>query len=307
MNSLTTAIITTYKREPSVLRRAIESVVRQTYLPLELIVINDAPEEGELSKELERVCDLAKTQYGDIPITYIVLQEHMGACYARNVGLSRAKGKYIAFLDDDDEWMSEKNEKQLEGFIDETIGMVYSPFINVDYRKKKSERIVMRSTKSGNLLDDIVEFNIIGGMSMVTFRTAALRDVGGLDINLLANQDYDLWIRMARKYPIQCIPIPLTIRHYLKVSITSNIKRKEQGFLYFQEKHKELYENNRKAMQNRIRMIVHDAIKFGDRAFADKILHDYRNYKSFDMMCYYWRCRVEKVAESILASIGVLK
>ena len=102
MEPLVSAIITTHNRKKMV-GRAIESVLCQTYKNLECIVVDDASDESA-----ESVCKSYPVHY-----IYIPKEESTGGNHARNVGIMKAKGKYVAFLDDDDYWLPTKIEKQV--------------------------------------------------------------------------------------------------------------------------------------------------------------------------------------------------
>ena len=99
MNELVTAVITTYKREPEILRRAVESVVNQTWRPLELYVINDCPEDIVLSDRIRSMILDVQRNHSDLSIQYVPLEHNSGACVARNKGLELAKGEFISFQD----------------------------------------------------------------------------------------------------------------------------------------------------------------------------------------------------------------
>ncbi len=102
-------IITTYKR-PDYLREAIDSVLKQSFKDFELIIINDDPE----GKEVEKILMLQR----DPRIIYIKNKENLGGAKSLNIGLKRAKGEYVAILDDDDAWLSrDKLERQIS-FLD---------------------------------------------------------------------------------------------------------------------------------------------------------------------------------------------
>ena len=99
---LVSAIITTHNRK-DLLKRAIDSVFAQTYPNIELIVVDDASNDGT-----SEMCDDNRINYIFIP----KLESH-GGNYARNLGIKASKGEYCAFLDDDDYWLPTKIEKQV--------------------------------------------------------------------------------------------------------------------------------------------------------------------------------------------------
>lgn len=103
-------IIPSYKRSDMVIR-AIDSVLRQTYKNIEVCVVDDNIPGDEYSCELKH--KLEKYQ-NDSRVKYITQQKHINGAVARNVGIKEATGEFIAFLDDDDEWLPEKLERQME-------------------------------------------------------------------------------------------------------------------------------------------------------------------------------------------------
>ena len=124
MEELVSVIIPTYKRKFE-LKRAIDSVLKQTYKNIEIIVIDDNGLGTEWNKNVKEVIE----SYNDTErIRYIVNKENLGGAETRNVGIDNAKGKYIAFLDDDDEYYPEKISKQvnlLEKTNDKKLSLVY--------------------------------------------------------------------------------------------------------------------------------------------------------------------------------------
>lgn len=109
MGDLVSVIIPTYKRTFAMLSRAIKSVLSQSHKNIEIIVVDDSP-----SSFIDK--DSIKRQVEKIPddrIIYIQHESNQGACVARNTGIKNAKGDYVAFLDDDDEWLPDKLKLQL--------------------------------------------------------------------------------------------------------------------------------------------------------------------------------------------------
>ncbi|MCH5298559.1 MAG: glycosyltransferase family 2 protein [Ruminococcus sp.] len=276
MNELVTAVITTYNRETQILQRAVESVLAQTWRPLELIVVNDSPENVELADSIEKMLAKIQKEHQDVPVMYAPLEHNSGACAARNKGLELAKGEFISFLDDDDVWMEKKIELQRQGFISNETGMVYSPFIDISYKNPSKKQVIVRGNKSGKLLEDLLVRNVIGGTSMPMMRTDALRSIGGFDEELQSSQDYDVWLRIAQQYEIQFVEEPLTVRYLLEESITTNLKRKEQGWLRFTEKNLKYYKERRKAFEVRMHLFLKDIISLGDYSFAKEIMKKYK-------------------------------
>lgn len=242
---LVSAVVITYNRPVEILKRAVTSVINQTYSNFELIVVNDYPENSQLKDEIKMMLD----SFNDNRIRYIVHKKNMGACKARNTGILQSSGEYVCLLDDDDEWLPNKMKLQMQGFKDDSVGLVYSPFYNV--KGNSTSELAVRGTKSGRLLQDMLRENCVGGTSMTMLKREVFEKCGMFDENLLSSQDYDLWVRVAMKYNFCYVDVPLTIRHMQEDSITSNFSKQLQGFEYFNNKHASLYERNSKAFNYR--------------------------------------------------------
>lgn len=292
MNELVTAVITTYKRKTEILRRAVESVVKQSWRPLELYVVNDCPEDTELGDDIRKMLLDVQQNNKDILIQYVPLEHNSGACVARNKGLELARGKYISFLDDDDTWEPDKIKEQIKGFESERVGMVYSPFYNIALKGRKE--LIVRGNKSGNLLNDLLYRNVIGGTSMPMMRVKAMRNIGGFDPEMLSSQDYDTWVRMAEKYEIQFVSKPLTVRYLTSESITTNLRKKESGWLHFTEKYLHYYKNNREAFECRLSLMVKELIALKDDKFVKEVLEEYKGLFGFGVRKTYMMAIVKR-------------
>lgn len=108
MNELVSVVIPTYQRSDTLLR-AVNSALAQTYSNIEVIVIDDNnPNDKYSLSTQERLKSI-----NDPRLRYVQQKKHINGAVARNVGIKEAKGYYIAFLDDDDEWNPQKIEKQI--------------------------------------------------------------------------------------------------------------------------------------------------------------------------------------------------
>lgn len=232
VQDIITVVITTYKRPTDILKRAIDSALNQTYKDKEIIVVNDCPEDTELTKEIKVLVACYEGK-----VNLYTLEKNSGACFARNFGLSKAKGKYIAFLDDDDYWLENKLEVQHNGFTNDKIGLVYTPFYRVDGKRKK---IMCRCHKSGNMLEDMLYNNPMAMFPLM--RADVVKEIGGFDVSLPSSQDHDLILRLALHTDFAYIDIPTAVYNVSEVSISTNIKKKTEGFDIFMEKHKKLYQ-----------------------------------------------------------------
>ena len=129
---LVSVILPVYNRAASV-ARAIDSVLAQTYEPLELIVVDDG--------STDRTRDVVR-QFA--PGVTLVEQEHAGAYAARNRGIAHARGELIAFIDSDDAWLPEKLARQVPLMSRDEVGLVFGDTVHnavgADHRRVYSAR-----------------------------------------------------------------------------------------------------------------------------------------------------------------------
>jgi glycosyltransferase involved in cell wall biosynthesis len=252
-DGLVSCIITTYKRPVSVLKRALDSVINQTYQNTEIILVNDGPEEERLD---EKISSLLQTYEKNIQ--YILLPKHQGACSARNAGLKAATGEYVAFLDDDDEWLPEKLEKQVKWIRENDVALVYCSHYYVDESGKI--RLIEEPLAKEGIQNDaflsLLKCNFIGSTSYPLMRTAAVKAVGGFTKGLASSQDHDLWLRIAREYAVYYDAEPLVKLHYSKCSISRKQNKVVAGYDYLLKKYEAIYRTNPEVWNYRLNYLA---------------------------------------------------
>jgi glycosyltransferase involved in cell wall biosynthesis len=224
-----TVIIPTHNRF-KLLKKAVKSVIDQSFSDFELLVIDDhsSDDTKKIVKEFE-----------DDRITYIINDRGVGGAGTRNCGIFRAKGQWTAFLDDDDLWLPEKLEVQYNKIteINDSIGLIYSGFSFRSSRKRWNGHIVAPK-KQGRILDDLLYDNYIGTLTTVIIRTHILQTLGGFDERFFAHQDIELYVRVAAVSNIafvrQCLA---TVVLSSDSRITADSKKKLQGCSLFWEKY----------------------------------------------------------------------
>lgn len=195
-NASLVSVIIPSKNRPEFVLKTIESVIAQTYQNIEIIVVDDG------SKTL--LAPLLEKAFGDL-LRCVRHDCSKGAPAARNTGANYAKGEYIAFLDDDDEWLSDKIEKQMSAFLKlgDEFGVVYCGY---DY--VVVDKIIPRL----NIYHDVFDLSVISlrgcpvGSPTPIMRRIYFEKIGGFDVGLPACQDWDLWIRLSRVckfYPVK--------------------------------------------------------------------------------------------------------
>ena len=192
MEDLISVVIITYKRPISILKRAINSALDQDYENFEIIVVNDCPEDVEGTQEIEQLIN----SYRNDKLSLVNHDENRGANAARNTGIKMSKGKYIAFLDDDDEWISKKLRTQHDAIKkSDRYGIAYSGFTRVI----KGEHIPNYPKSNNEEMDSIkriLEDNFVGPTSFSLVSRQAIEKVGTFDEKMKVCQEYDLWIRI---------------------------------------------------------------------------------------------------------------
>ena len=191
-------IIPVFNREKFI-KRAIESVLNQTYKNFELIVVNDG--------STDRTLDIVK----NYPIK-IINQENRGVSAARNRGIKASVGDIIAFLDSDDEWKKDKLKVQADFFMK-----------NPNYKIHQTDEIWIRDNKflnkrkihqkkEGFIFYDSLNLCLISP-SAVAIKRELFDEVGLFREDFEVCEDYELWLRITKKYLIGFSPQKLVIKY----------------------------------------------------------------------------------------------
>jgi len=188
-------IIPTFNRSSSV-KFAVYSVLKQTYKNLEVIVVDDnglGSEQNLLTKEA-----MQELLINDQRVKYIELEKNSGGSIARNIGIEVSGGKYISFLDDDDEYYSTKLERQLEFY--KTVFPKNDGFINCQmevYSGNRLVRTVKTEVDESNLLFSAVSEKILGTPSL--FLPRSLIFSVNLFTDRIKGQEWDLIVKLVDK------------------------------------------------------------------------------------------------------------
>lgn len=195
-------IIPTYDRDELVVR-AVESVLAQTYPRLEVIVVDDCS-----PTPVRQVLSNART---DLDMVSVYRHgENRGGNAARKTGIDAASGDYLAFLDDDDEWVETKIERQVQRSKETGAGVVYTGVAQLN-----GEEVVGTKTPSvtGDVTIDLLGGNFIGTFSTVLIRRNLVDEVGYPDENLPSWHDWDYYLRLSEETAFGAVPEALVRRH----------------------------------------------------------------------------------------------
>ncbi len=247
---LVSAVISTHKRQTDIVERALKSVLAQSYKPIEVIVVDDSPEDYE---HRQNVRTMVESYQG---VRYIAHEKCQGACVARNTGLMAAAGKFIAFLDDDDEWKSNKIEEQIKGFTDDDIALVYCDAERFNELTGETRPFGI-DFHNGYVYEALVCRNFIGSTSFPLIRTEAIKALDGFDPLMQSAQDYDMWLRLSQKYKVNYVDKPL-VKYYVHEfgQISKSPMRKIAGLERLNEKNMDYLKKNRTAYSRRLLALI---------------------------------------------------
>lgn len=261
-------IIPTYNRA-GLLHSAIASVLNQTFHDFEIVVVDDGSEDN--TREIVM-------GFHDKRIKYIRHMINKGEASTRNTGIMNSNAQYIAFLDDDDEWLQEKLRLQVNLFKNSPpgVGGVYSGFVVIDMNDKSilGQKI---PRKRGNIYHDIFVENCIGTPSTVIVRKECFERVGLFDESIAYGLDYDMWIRISKEFHFEYIEEPL-VKYYV---------------------HENRLSNNPEIRIRGLETILHKYSRF----FAFNSKRYSRSYLSLGLLC----CYSGKIRKGIKAFINAIR
>ena len=182
------------------LRETLQSVLDQTFKNFEVIVVDDGSTDGtpDLLHEFPQ-------------IRVHRWEDNRGVSAARNRGIAMARGEWICFLDSDDRWVKNKLQVQVDWMqAHPDCQSCYTDEIWIRNGARVNPRNKHRKY-SGDIFRQCLPLCIISPSSIM-MRASVLETIGGFDTDLAACEDYDLWLRLASRYPVEFIPEQLIIK-----------------------------------------------------------------------------------------------
>jgi glycosyltransferase involved in cell wall biosynthesis len=218
------------------LPQTIASVMAQTFQDFELLLIDDGSSDGTaewVAHYNQAVEDRAKGH----KIRFF--QQHRGGVsMARNLGIQNAQGEFVAFLDADDLWVPSKLTQQVN-YLNQhpRVGLVHGAIALMDEAGKLTGR-VLSSKPTASSLPRLLTQNAVACQT-VMMRRSCFEQTGGFDSQADTVEDWDLWIRLARFYPI--VALPEVLAHYRQVesSLSRSHERMVPTYHYVIEKNYE--------------------------------------------------------------------
>lgn len=248
-------VIPTHNR-PELLKRAVNSVLGQTFKDLEVIVVDDG---------LEKRADEVINNFHDSRLKYIQHSEEKGGSVARNTGIKASSGNFIAFLDDDDEWLPFKLATQMAQFesTPRNVGFCFSAVENI-----YSDRKFVTTVPSG--IGDYHELALSYFKSLLTvtliIKKYVFAETGLFDEQFPSHQEADLMIRVTEKFKGLGINQPLVrVAMGGHNQVGGSLKRRILGREMLLAKHMGEFKKDKKLLADQnfsLGLMYRDSIQF---------------------------------------------
>ncbi len=293
------SIIVRTKDRPKLLNKALQSIASQTYRPIEVVLVNDGG------------CDLPEDELkeilGDVSLNYIRLKENKGRAGAGNVGIENAKGGYIGFLDDDDEFYPEHVSVLMEFSLKNLGKITYSACKIVylygenlfDSNTKENKSSLICSVDFS--FDKLLVKNFIPFMCLL-FPKETLNEINGLDESFYLYEDWDMLIRLAMKYQF-CHLKEVTAAYYIwdrNLQITEQAKYSGQTNMAFSKifyKHRDKFTHQTIQRLIREQEITEKKLEVKDDIIAHKEPEIQRILKEKDSIISWKDSEIQRTIE----------
>jgi glycosyltransferase involved in cell wall biosynthesis len=274
LEHLVSVVIPTYNRE-NLIKRSIQSVINGDYKNIEVIVVDDYSTDNTYQI-------VSALQKKDSRIRYIKLDKRSGAQAARNRGIIEATGEFIAFLDSDDAWESNKLATQMEILKSAN----YNPYIVIHsncfcYDEATGKKWIWNLPITEGKCYELLLKRPSPVFPAILTSKIALFEIGLLDENIIAYQEWDTSIRLSEICEFVHIQKPLFTYHlHSGETISKDVIKDIQGYFQIVEKNKFVLKE-KGYLCGHIKILIDKLIEFNDFRFMDEIL-SYLKYCNFN-------------------------
>ncbi|MBE6748626.1 MAG: glycosyltransferase family 2 protein [Ruminococcaceae bacterium] len=181
MQPLVSVVVATYKRD-EILLRALNSLATQTYKNFEIILVDDNANE-EWNSRVKKIVDEFRENNKDISFKYIVNIQNQGSAKTRNTGIDASSGEFVTFLDDDDIYLPENLESQVENMLQTGADFGITDldmFYDDETVCEKRTRSFIKSTSKEDLIKYHLKYHLAGTDTMI-FKKSYLEKIGKFD------------------------------------------------------------------------------------------------------------------------------
>lgn len=238
MNELVSVIIPTFNREKTIIR-AVESVLNQTYCNVEVIIVDDC--------STDNTVNILHNKYdADGRVIIEQLKKNSGACVARNRGIEISRGSFISFLDSDDAFYPFKIERQMEALSNSLCDVCATDYDRIDQDGHKS-KIAVKKLTGNELYEELLFCNFITTGTLLGKRNCF--EITKFDESLPRYQDWDLVLRLCKKYDFCLLNESTILQEFQQNSITSSTSHKKtyNSMCIIYQKNKEGFNNCKRA------------------------------------------------------------
>jgi glycosyltransferase involved in cell wall biosynthesis len=239
--ALVSVVIPFYKGEQYI-EKTIDSVLQQNYNNFELLIVNDGSPNAESSF-------FAKLGEKDNRIT-VLHKTNGGVACARQFGIAKAKGEFIAFCDQDDLWLPEKLTKQLPLFDNPKVGLVYCGAIEDHITEDRKVELPFFNSYRGSIYSTLIHKNEIVSCTAVARKSLLIESQAfDADIELMGVDDWLAWLKMSLICEVDFVEEYLAIHVFHGENYSSNEEKMYKAELVCLEKIKPLAQVNDKVQE----------------------------------------------------------
>lgn len=269
---LVSVIVTTYNRF-ELLCSAIDSILTQTYSNIEIIVVDDCSTDATENK-IENFIGQIK---------YVRNDKNIGLSASRNVGISVSSGTYISFLDDDDEILPQKVALQVELFNEnKSADVVYCGAI----RRYKDYFVYKYPSLTGSIYPEVLG-GCPGTVHSLMIKKKCFDEVGLFDERLEQFEDFDLWVRISKKYKFDFVDECLVVYNYHPNQMTKKYKEILSSRDYLLDKYAGDYLLNKRFLCVQLRRQISLCALYSDYGLFYKYLFRAIKVFPFNVILYF--------------------
>ncbi len=259
-------IIPTFNRAKT-LKRAIDSVLNQTYMDFHLYIIDDGSTDDTTELLLE---------YSGLKNLSVHKQENRGVSAARNLGIKLSSNPWIAFLDSDDEWLPEKLQKQMDVILEKKSAvLIHGEELWVRNGKRINPKKIHKKF-GGEIFERCLPLCLISPSAVIIKRDVLL-EVNNFDENFIVCEDYDLWLKITSLYPVEFIKEPILVKYG---GHEDQLSAKYFAMDYWRIKAMDRIISLRDFKKGRLDLVLNEIIRKGEILLSGYKKHD--NLKNYD-------------------------
>ncbi|MHC5825481.1 MAG: glycosyltransferase family 2 protein, partial [Nostoc sp.] len=233
---LVSVIVPAYNAD-TFIERTLNSILTQTYINIEVLVVDDGSE--------DRTAEIVKSFVDKDSRVILLKQKNAGVAAARNLAIEKSSGEYIAPIDADDIWYRQKLEKQVQCMLeaDQSVGLVYAWSVHIDEDDVIFGTIDIEYnrdflTVEGTVYPALVYTNFIGNASVPLIRRSCFEQLGFYNCKFKADnaqgcEDWDLYLRIAEHYKFRVVRDFLIGYRQVKGSMSRNCISMERSYNLF--------------------------------------------------------------------------